>query len=210
MTRRRDRDRRPARREAFRDVRKRILVVCEGKVTEPGYLRTFATASRNPLVDVEIAREHGVPLTLVIRAKELREQPATTSTPDPNLSYDEVWCVFDTDEHPHIPEAKNMASQNEIELAISNPSFELWLLLHFRDPPGAQHRDRIREMLKGHLPNYGKRVDFRDFQAGYRQAVNRASQLDELAQQIGDAGRNPTTGIYRLTERIRGDQSVLG
>lgn len=210
MSRRRDRERRPGRRPAFRDVRKRFLVVCEGQVTEPDYVRDFARFFRNPLVEIEISREQGVPLTLVRVARDLREQAAANSTRDENLSYDEVWCVFDTDEHPHIAEAKHMALQDEIELAISNPSFELWLLLHFRDPPGAQHRDRIRELLKGFLPNYGKQVDFREVQVGYSQAVNRASQLDELAERVGDPGRNPTTGVYRLTERIRGDQSKSG
>jgi hypothetical protein len=36
-----------------------------------------------------------------------------------------VWCVFDIDEHPVIPEAKDQAPANRIELTISNPYFEL-------------------------------------------------------------------------------------
>jgi hypothetical protein len=31
----------------------------------------------------------------------------------------------------------------------------------------------------------------------------RASRLDQGAVEVGEAGRNPTTGVYRLTELIR-------
>ena len=57
------------------------------------------------------------------------------------------------DDHPNIPEAKQMAKANDINLAISNPSFELWLLLHFRSGPGAKHRDEIVKMLKKFVPD---------------------------------------------------------
>jgi len=60
-----------------------------------------------------------------------------------NLLYNSVWCVFDVDDHPRVADARQMAADNGIELAISNPCFELWLLLHFRDGPGMQHRDKI-------------------------------------------------------------------
>jgi hypothetical protein len=33
-----------------------------------------------------------------------------------------------------------MATDTENRLAISNPCFELWLLLHHRDCPGELHR----------------------------------------------------------------------
>jgi hypothetical protein len=46
---------------------------------------------------------------------------------------DEVWCVFDVDEHPKLAEARDQANANGIQLAVSNPCFELWLLLHFQE-----------------------------------------------------------------------------
>ncbi len=97
-----------------------------------------------------------------------------------------------------------MARDNGIELAISNPSFELWLILHFRDNPGAQHRDRMTEIIRGFLSPYDKHVEFGRFAHGYNDAVERARRLDQMADEEGESGRNPTTGVWRLTESIRG------
>ena len=47
--------------------------------------------------------------------------------------YDEIWCVFDIDEHPNVPQAVEEARQVGVEVAVSNPCFELWLVLHIRD-----------------------------------------------------------------------------
>lgn len=49
---------------------------------------------------------------------------------------DEIWCVFDVESpksHPNLLNAIALAKKNGINLAISNPCFELWLILHFED-----------------------------------------------------------------------------
>ena len=38
---------------------------------------------------------------------------------------------------------------------------------------------------------------------GYPDAVKRAETLDRRGSDAGEAGANPSTGVYRLTERIR-------
>jgi hypothetical protein len=58
-------------------------------------------------------------------------------------------------------------------------------------------------MVVDYLPNYEKAVRFRDVEPGYDQAVSRAARLDRDAEAMGEPGRNPTTGVYRLTEAIR-------
>lgn len=139
-------------------------------------------------------------------AKQYKEQAQAKANRegDDNLAYDSVWCVFDIDEHPRVGEAMEMARDNDICLAISNPCFELWLLLHFRDNPGAQIRDRMKTMLIKHVPEYDKHVDYAAYSAGYGQAVTRASRMDQDAEEVHEPRRNPTTGVYRLTELIRG------
>lgn len=201
----RDRERRPGRREAFRDPRPRLLIVCEGKNTEPQYFKQFAKFHRNSLVQVEIAEGQGVPLTLVRIARD-RQNAANEEAKrqgDDNLKFDSVWCVFDIDEHPHVPEAKEMARTLEIGVAISNPCFELWLLLHLRDCPGMQHRHAMQAMLKALVPDYDKTVRFASYRDGYEEAVKRARRLDALASSVGEPGRNPTTNVFELTEKIK-------
>lgn len=126
---RRERERRPARRTATREPTRRLLVVCEGEVTEPQYLRGFERWVRNNTIKIEIPDKHGVPLTLVNRAAELKEAADRQAKRegDPFLAYDEVWCVFDIDEHPGVNDARQLAEARGIELAVSNPCFELWM-----------------------------------------------------------------------------------
>ncbi|MBX3251350.1 MAG: RloB domain-containing protein [Myxococcales bacterium] len=203
----RDRHRRPARRDASREPKPRILCVCEGQATEPRYLEGFKAWCKNPRVEIEIDDSHGVPLTLVKRAWDRKKQAEADAKreKDENLRFDQVWCVFDIDEHPHIPEAKDMAAGNGIDLAISNAAFELWLILHFRESPGPQGRYDLVRILKGFLPEYDKgTLDFTAFRDGYRAAVTRSRHLDRDADSTGWPGQNPTTGVWRLTESIRG------
>ncbi len=202
----RNRRRRQGRRPSFRDPKPTILVVSEGEVTEPEYLHGLRRACRNPRVTIEVAKEHGVPMTLVRAAKRYKEEAEVKAAreKDDNLAYDSVWCVFDFDDHPAIGEAKEMARDNGIDLAISNPCIELWLLLHFSDNPGHQGRKEIRRRLKKHVPKYDKHVDYATYAPGYLQAVTRAAKMDQDAGKAREPHRNPTTGVYGLTELIRG------
>ena len=202
---RRDRTRKAARREPFRAPKPKILIVCEGQNSEPQYLDGFWKACKNSRVDVIIPKGGRAPLAVVQYAKDLKQkaEKAARREHDENLSYDRVWGVFDVNSHPNIPDARLLAKQYGIQLAISNPCFELWLLLHHRESPGANRRDDIKAMLKLAISNYDKSVDYRDYEDGYLRAVSQATRLDELAEQIGDPGKNPTTGVYRLTEEIR-------
>ena len=203
----RNRERRPARPKPFKDPKPVILIVTEGKVTEPEYLDGFARATKNPRVHIEVRGGAGVPKTIVESAKELKNEAEKQArgAKDDNLRYNEVWCVFDFDEHPNIPDAKQMARDNGIELAMSNPCFELWLWLHFADQPGMQHRHDLQRKMKQHIPNYDKHVDYSDYAAGYEAAYGRASRLDKDAKAANEEGRNPTTGVWRLTDSIRSD-----
>jgi len=142
---RRNRPRKRPRRAPYKEPKPRILVVTEGEVTEPEYLEGFRKSCKNPLVDIRIARQHGRdPHSLVQIAKTERDKASGMAERegDDNLRYDSVWCVFDIDDHHSAPDAKQMARDNGIELAISNPAIELWLLLHFRENPGMQHRNK--------------------------------------------------------------------
>lgn len=204
MPKRRSRSRPPARRAPFRAPRRRFLVVCEGRVTEPGYVRGLVRWLRNAAVEVEIAPEHGVPRTLVdvaIGRKREAEREAKRLRDD-FAAYDEVWCVFDVDAHPHLLDAKQKARAHGLQLAISNPCFELWLLLHFRDSPGPRSRHQMQRLFADFVQGYAKHIDFGALSPGLDEAMSRARRLDDDARRMGEPGRNPTTGVYRLAESM--------
>ena len=61
-------------------------------------------------------------------------------------------------------------------------------------------------MLASYQPGVrDKHLDFDKLIPGYADAVARAERLDREASAAGEDGRNPTTGVFRLTAAI--DQS---
>jgi RloB-like protein len=205
VSRRRFDDRSIKRRASQSPPRRRILIVCEGEKTERGYFEAFQRDARNPRVSVEIANQTGEPLHVVrsaIKLKEQDEQRARRER-DENLAWDEVWGVFDVDEHPRLGDAKVLAKKNGVRLAISNPCFELWALLHFQDQRAFIDRRRLIDQIKRHLPGYDKGLDYAKLRPGYEDARERARVLSREATRAADPDRNPTTGVPALTESIR-------
>lgn len=205
---RRDRERRPARSAAHKQPARRLLVVCEGEVTEPAYLRGYERHVRNATLKLEIPNlgSERDPLRLIRHAQRLSKEATKRARKENDrfLAYDEVWCVFDIDENPdaRIRETAQLAAAHGIELAVSNPCFELWLLLHFQESPGAQHRHAVQRMLGTYIPGYNKHLDFAVVEPGLADAARRARRLDSEAEEEGETGRNPSTGVYRLAESI--------
>jgi hypothetical protein len=164
----------------------------------------FVRKTRNATVKVQIHGERGDPRKLVEMAKEAKQRAEADAgrQGDDFLAYDEVWCAFDRDQFERFDDACQMARGNQLELAVSNPCFELWLLLHFRDSPGAQHRRDVHKMLRKFLRGYAKHFDFEDVAGLVDLATGRARGLDREAERMGEPFLNPTTGFYRLIESI--------
>lgn len=202
----RDRDTNLRRRAPNRAPRHRILIVCEGKKTEPRYFRELQHHFRNRLIHVEVNDESGVPSTLVQRAELLRDAAVSEARAqrDDNLRFDEIWCVCDVDEHPHLDKACARASEQRIHIALSNPCFELWGLLHFREQSKALHRHEAQRDLRKLLGvKEDKLIPLEKLHAGYGEAVQRARALRKTAEATEQQRRNPGTNVDELTERIR-------
>ncbi len=204
----RDRARRPARGVEQRPVRPRVLIVCEGRLTEPVYFEALARSVRNPRVEVKVEAGKGVPVTVVefaIKAMKAANKRAKEEKDD-NLAYEEVWCVIDVDEHPNLGAAQALAGAHGIQMAVSNPCFELWLLLHLREQPGPQHRHDVQRLLGERLSGYGKDVTpfLTVLLPGVSVARQRALRLAREAAAVGEAGRNPSTGVHGLVDVIEG------
>jgi hypothetical protein len=120
----RDRAIRAGRRASFRDPRLRILVVCSGERTEPDYFLGLKRHLRNPAVQVKLKAKGRAPVDLVRYARSIAPKGAD--------EFDELWCVVDSDEYDLEP-AVALATELGVQLAVSNPCFELWLLLHHQD-----------------------------------------------------------------------------
>jgi RloB-like protein len=190
------------RRRPVREVKRRILIVCEGEVTEPNYFNDLRHQTRS-LVELRI-EPGGTPKALVEQAVEAKRaaEKAAKRGKDENLKYDVAWCVFDVDEHPFVAEARQQASDNGIRIAVSNPCFELWALLHFQDQHAHIERHEVQRLCRHYMPRYDKRLPCETLLAVYHEAVRRSVELERWQHTRGTDGGNPSTGVHKLTEQI--------
>jgi len=190
------------RRRPFREVKRRILLVCEGIVTERHYFDDLRIQTKS-LVDLQI-EPGGTPKTLVHRAVELKKaaEKAAKRGKDQNLRYDAVWSVFDVDVHPFLAEAKQQARDNSIKVAVSNPCFELWAVLHFQDQRRHIERNEVQRLCRQYMPGYEKRLPCETLLRTYHDAVQRCEELEHWHHIRGTGGDNPSTGVHKLTQEI--------
>lgn len=108
----------------------RIVVVTEGASTEPGYLNAFHKMYGHRF-STKIVPVGGVgdPKSVVERAIKETEKIQR----DRLGMQDSVWAMFDRDNHPRFKLAKQIPFRNKICVAVSNPCFEVWCILHYRD-----------------------------------------------------------------------------
>ncbi|MFF1417545.1 RloB family protein [Streptomyces sp. NPDC058280] len=174
--------------------RQRLLVVCGAKVTERDYVQGLKSSARNPAVSVRVIEHPKAPSQVVSYAAKVLETAGE--------EYDETWCVLDVDDFTDIDQAVVIAARRQIEIALSNPCFELWLLLHFTDHH--RHAPSYKQLvpyLDKYLPDgYSKTgLDFRRYEDGWPDAVRRAK---ELALEGKEPEVNPSTGMWRLALAI--------
>lgn len=122
---------------------------------------------------------------------------------DEDAEIDEFWCVFDVEwprNHPGLKDAIERASQNSIQLAVSNPCFELWLILHFQDQSAWLDNDGARRLRRRLDGSSDKGLDAAKYMALTRDAARRAVELDTRHLRNGTAfpHDNPSSGMHLL------------
>ena len=181
-----------------------VRVLTEGKITEPGYLTLWARRNRHN-VRLSVSDSGMTPEALVRRAMEHIKRNRRTKRSD--WEFDEIWCVFDVDEHPNLSHAINDALQSGIEVAVSNPCFELWLVLHREEQTAYIDRHHIQRRSDELQLTDNKRIVSsaeRILVDGVDAARDRATALDKRHAGNGSPPRsNPSTGVWRLVDRLR-------
>jgi RloB-like protein len=195
----------PQRRPSKAAVLLDLLVFVEGLRTEDAYLTYWRRQYRDKVL-IEIDPFRGGPLQLVQKAVEAKRLEAREASRGRGRPHNQIWCVFDRDEHPNFARAVDLANRNEINLTISNPCIELWFILHFEDRTAyierqpAQHRAEellgcSKVLTDSALSALAER---------YGRARTRAVGLNE--KHAGDGSppaSNPSSGVWRLIDLIR-------
>lgn len=187
-----------------------FVLFCEGKKTEPAYFSAIRRACSG--VVVEIRRGVGVPMTVARLAVDYARQsglaPGSRKGKDSFEINDQVWAVFDRDDHPHFGEAINLCERNGVKVAWSNPCFELWLILHESDYDRPGDRRDVQKEFKALRPEYdrsgAKTPDCDDMIRRVEEAERRSDvQLREREKDGSAPFGNPSTTVGRLTRAIR-------
>lgn len=195
------------RRRAIRDPKQRFLIVCEGKNAEPRYFRALERLS-NTIIDVIAAA--GTPDAIAKIAIREAEKRGVIGRHRGKLAWyertDEVWAVFDRDEHDHYEDAIRLCEENKICVGRSNPCFEIWLILHFQDFQKPDGRDAVLAHLCDIYPSYkagkGREADFDQIIQNLDGAEKRAeAQLAKRKEEGSDFGP-PSTTVFQLTKSI--------
>lgn len=199
------------RRSPNRAPKPEIIVVCEGKVTEPQYFRDFRALSANSLVTVTAIGGCGVPVSVVERAIEVKQQReiAAKRSKDSFDLYFEVWAVFDRDSHPdgQVPRAFSLAEKHGVLIAYSNPCFEVWGLMHYLcyGRPGHHHecQAELKRQLSGFCHEKNPVMDVKALSKTYADAVRNAEKALKDREEERSPQGDPSTGVFRLTEQVR-------
>jgi RloB-like protein len=175
-----------------------VLVLCEDSKSCLNYLTDAARHFRS-YAEVEIAHcGRTDPKGIVAEASARRR------------SFDKVYCAIDRDEHDSFDEAFALAERAGVEVIVSYPSYEFWLLLHFR-LTRAPHKavgnlsagERMVKALRaepgmaqyqkgGAESHFGALID--------RLPVARSRAKTVLDQAMQDEEMNPSTHLHLLIE----------
>lgn len=173
-------------------LKKLIHLVMEGTRTEPQYFSIFRS-DEYVLKFHKNRRNETSPKGLVKRAESVEKEDGLSKA-------DQIWIVSDkdnwTNEHFKILEIWERKPQHNH--ALSNPSFEYWLLLHFEDT-GVSSQDDCLNRLKKYLQGYDKNLDIKVFTPELiKKAVLRAKKRNDNAD--GNCFDYQGSTVYKLVE----------
>lgn len=196
-------------REAEQNQKKpKILIVCEGKNTEPSYFKQFKVAT----IKLVLKGIGYNTLSLVEKAEQYQQQD----------DYEEVWCIFDHDPKPSNPNqspnfdnAVKKAESLGYKVGYSNQAFEYWLLLHFKNHQGsAMPRADYYDEINSHLAQEGLAYNekskiitkeiFEVLQVYQENAIDRAKKIHQMYQANGSppSQAESSTTVYMLVEKL--------
>lgn len=199
-----------ARQKREKPQKPRYLIVCEGQVTEPNYFIGMRNVERLPTTHVKVCGEEcgSDPLSVAEYAYSVYDEEKLDR-------FDRVFCVIDRDGHATFKAAetrvKALREQGvPIELVVSWPCFEYWILLHYQYRRSPYYPTRGRsscdavgsEIRRKHDRTYNKVQD--DIYAVLR--PRQAKALEHAAKAFADAEatgeKNPCTQVHELVAAL--------
>ena len=187
-----------------------LYLICEGSETEIRYFKKFRSRECN--IDI-------VPIPSQYKSADKLVQKARATIGYSPYYPDEgdiIWCVFDRDDNTNamLSKAKQMAIKEGYQIAFSNPSFEVWFLLHFNNQttPVENCETAIKLLKKkGRLEQYEKNKEVYEQlkplqEAAIDRAKKRVAALQAEHTEILSRESNPVTTVAELVEYLNSRQ----
>lgn len=172
-----------------RKMRRLALVICEGE-TEANYINIIRKWYKSPVKIISHIEGARITQTLVDkRIKELK-----ISAQDKVSTF----LMYDMD----VPATNTKVMSCNAELLLSNPCFELWLLLHAKNQKSAISTQAVLKELEKSSPvwkNYTK-ASFTNTQKDFlrnhlEEAISRAMELRKF--------KNPSSSVYKILDFLK-------
>jgi hypothetical protein len=191
---------------------KKIVISTEGTKTEPGYFKALSTIIRENIAFIHLERNvtgHSAPKYIVGLIDEyIREESKQFgSRKDLERFNDEYWVIIDTDSWLDLPEIAEVCKKKGYHLAISNPCFELWILMHFIPENNIEDMIRLSEChyaiseLRKYVRDYTKaHYNFSRLLPKLKHAITIAELMDrDKDNPLPERG---STKIYNLIKKL--------
>jgi len=122
---------------------------------------------------------------------------------------DEVWLVLDCDQWTdgQLVGVCLGCRTSGFALAVSNPQFEYWVLLHFENGSGiSSSRDCIQRLMR-YLPHFSKtHLEVEKLKSGISDAIRRAEEKDRPPCE--DWPRINGSTVYRLVKKLTSQNAM--
>ena len=196
---------------------KSILIVVEGAETECNYFEHLKQELKMPLVEVDVTFDGKTdPRGIVQSAIDLRNKRIKESeNSNFKIPYDKVWVVFDTEGITHhrrnqIANAKSGCNGQNIGVAMSDPCFEFWLLLHFAkyEMPLPDTKNVVSLLANHYGSKVKKKLDLSKLEplvANGKIASKRAKEI-RIRHIANDSLGNPSTSVDILFDELTGSK----
>lgn len=190
------------RRSPSREPLPLLLIVCEGESTEPNYFHELKKRVRVSNFRIKVEKgSGGSTLNVVECASQLMQED----------EYDEVWCVIDTEilaTNKSFDAAVKLAVHSGIKLAISNPAFEYWYVLHIQETSrGFTSVAQLITFLTGILPGYKKSTSYTPHIFDRTDiAIVCAEKLLRSQATSTDPYPHPSTNVFELVRRLHSEK----
>jgi hypothetical protein len=209
----------------FLEAEKMFILSYEGKISEKKYFEDFRNSelfNDSGLIEVislkRPTNRGSDPISVKKLLQEAKKEYRFKDT-------DEFWLIIDRDdwEEIHNHSFDNLVAdckkENNFFLAMSNPCFEIWLVLHLKDINEFNEEEKRRIVANERISNsknyidtvlseiqgrgYNKRPKPEIFLPLTKTAISRAKALDDENQ---DYPKQLGTHIYKLIEKLMIDE----